>query len=419
MGTFSFSDVLFGPAPTLSVHVSEIDANTGRVVINGVDSRSPNTPFLFAWGDGSKDEGWFPMEHTYTDTTRNYIITVTARYSSDMTDSARAVVRFSPPTVERMSTPAILTVSVPNHHVTLETRLYTVPSSLTYFSDQFFVNTPRAVVEYVLTLAAWIQCEFTNGDIVAIEGGFPQVILRDPTIRGMHSLWYTSPVAVAAGDYAFAGAVQYSSLFHEIGHNFTLNTPAQYPYGGKIDGNANAIYSESLAQIFQHATAYEIINNASLYGLPEDLALEIKLSAIASASILRQAFENYLSSGRRFSSWNDPSTPQDETYGTFMTIAYKFCAHAEMMGCGYRLPLKRMMRLLQVFNSDLAARYAPSEDSAEAETFRATLLVAALSYAFSSDLRAEFRDLNFPVDDAVYDELLQLMERMRGSTIRL
>ena len=38
-----------------------------------------------------------------------------------------------------------------------------------------------------------------------------------------------------------------------------------------IDGNANAIYSESMAQIFQHATGYEIVNNYDYYGLSEDL----------------------------------------------------------------------------------------------------------------------------------------------------
>ena len=43
-----------------------------------------------------------------------------------------------------------------------------------------------------------------------------------------------------------------------------------------------------------------------------------------------------------------------------------------------------------------------------ADEFRATLLVTALSYAFQSDLRAEFRELRFPVSDAIYDQLMSL-----------
>ena len=41
---------------------------------------------------------------------------------------------------------------------------------------------------------------------------------------------------------------------HEMGHNATLNSPADYYFGGKTDGPANAILSETIAQIFQHAT---------------------------------------------------------------------------------------------------------------------------------------------------------------------
>jgi hypothetical protein len=33
-------------------------------------------------------------------------------------------------------------------------------------------------------------------------------------------------------------------------------------------------------------------------------------------------------------------------------------------------------------------------------------MVAALSYAFSQDLRAEFRKLNFPISDSDYSTLL-------------
>jgi hypothetical protein len=194
-----------------------------------------------------------------------------------------------------------------------------------------------------------------------------------------------------------------------MGHNFTINSPADYYYGGKMDGNANAIFSESMAQIFQHATAYEIINNAGTYGLSEDIIADIKQSAISSIKIVRNSYENYLSSGRNFASWNDPGTPKDETFNTFMTIAYKFFEHAENSGLEYRIPLKRMMGLLQVFNEDLRQRYDQDNNTVEASTFRATLMVTALSYAFSTDLRAEFRDLNFPISDGTYEELMGMV----------
>ena len=279
---------------------------------------------------------------------------------------------------------------------------------MTYFDDNYFSIIPRSTIEYVLTIAALIQKDFVNDNVYQTDEGFKQVILRQPSFEGMYSLWYTNPVGIVIGNTGFQGTIQWSSLFHEMGHNFTLNTPQDYYYGGKIDGNANAIFSESMAQIFQHATAYEIINNAGRYGLSEYMVCEIKQSAISSILIVRNAYEKYLNSGMEFCSWNDPETSEDETFNTFMTIAYKFCEHAENAGLGYRTPLKRMMEFLQIFNEDLKQRYAPHSNTPIASTFRATFMVAALSYAFSTDLRMEFKDLNFPVSDEIYEELINL-----------
>jgi hypothetical protein len=64
-----------------------------------------------------------------------------------------------------------------------------------------------------------------------------------------------------------------------------------------------------------------------------------------------------------------------------------------------------MMRLLEGFCPDWAERYDRLHHTAAADTFRATLMVSALSYAFSTDMREEFRLLNFPISDQLYNEL--------------
>jgi hypothetical protein len=66
-----------------------------------------------------------------------------------------------------------------------------------------------------------------------------------------------------------------------------------------------------------------------------------------------------------------------------------------------------MMGLLQTFNQSMLAAYDLKNNSPSGATFRSTLMVAALSYAFSKDLRQEFRALSFPIDDAVYQQLYQ------------
>ena len=408
---FDYAEVLFDPPSTLFVNVESVDTGTGVVHASGADSQCPGTPFTWDWGDGTDPEsGWFPSQHTYTNLSQNYIITVTAHYSGGGTDTTQQLVRFQAPSITPVALPADLAVTIPDSDVTLDSRMpgYTPPATLTHFDDSHFTVTPRSSIEYVLTAAASIQNDLVNGNVPDVGGGFQQRLLRDTNLAGggMYTLWYTDPVSFAASADAPSGTIPWSSFFHEMGHNVTLNFPADYYYGGKIDGNANAIYSETMAQIFQHATAYELVNDADAYGLESDLAFEIATSATASMRIVRQAYDRYVDNGAVFCSWNDPGTGQDETFDTFMTIAYRFCVHAENGGQGYGAPLERTMGLLQLFDEDLRDLYDQHVDNLDADTFRSTLMVSALSYGFDTDLRQEFEDLNFPIDDAMYGDLI-------------
>ncbi len=413
---FDFKRYLTDPPQTLSLQIGNIDYSTGKVSINGGDSRCPSISFTWDWGDGTTNDGWFPRGHNYSDLTKNYIVKVTAHYSASETDSAEILVRFTPPPITAISIAEDVAVSIPDSDfVLLPSRMpgYGIPSGLTYFGEGFFNVISRSTVEYILSVAAFIQKDFINDNLYLVDGGFRQVLLRDPSFGCMYSLWYTNPVSFGVGDYGFQGTIQWSSFIHEMGHNFTLNSPSHYYFGGKIDGNANAIYSETMAQIFQHATAYEMINNATTYGLSADIVADIKLSAISSIKIVRDLYESYLNSGMNFASWNDPATPDDNTLNTFMTLAYKFFENAENSGLGYRIPLKRMMELLQVFNENLRQKYNQDKNTVAADTFRATVMATAISYAFSTDLRTDFRNLNFPVSDNVYADLLSMITEVR------
>ena len=131
--------------------------------------------------------------------------------------------------------------------------------------------------------------------------------------------------------------------------------------------------------------------------------------AKSDCSFLKECYIDYLNGGKKFDSYLGGLGGDMNTFNTFIIIAYKFCVHAEHMGLGYKYPAQRMMKLLQVFNPELANRYDQDNDTPEAETFRATLMVTALSYAFDMDLRPEFRHLNFPIDDTTYKELMFML----------
>ena len=354
---FTYVEPLFGPVKTLSVHLARVDRQTGEVACNGYDAARPSTPFAWDWGDGTRTTGFFPQSHSYRDTGRSYRIRVTARYADGRASTVETLARFAPPAslrAPRVKLAEGVRVTVPREMPALRAARapYGVPGQLTPFEDRFFPRRSRSDVERILTLAASVQVEMANGDVCRTNGRFEQVALRHPGFPGMHALWYTEPGSFGVGDDGFGDAISWSSLFHEMGHNVTLNTPARFHWGLRQDGPANAIYSETMAQIFAHATAYELLNRRDDFGLPDDLAAEIGESALQSMAGVRRAHEQYRREGCRFHSWNAGSTQGDETLPTFMTVAHTFFVHAERDGQGYRKPVQRLMAFLQRFNPE-------------------------------------------------------------------
>jgi hypothetical protein len=405
---FNYREQLTGRPSTLKMAVEELHPDTGEVLINGGDSRRPGIPFTVEWGDGMISQAWFPFQHTYADRGRNYLVQVTAHYPGDETGAAEILVRFTPIAFDPIPLPEGLQVSIPDTQQIITSRLFRVPDSLTFFDDGFFSgeSVSRMAMEYVFSLAAYLQYDFTNGNVYSRGGGFRQVVLRDPDFPGVYTIWDSDPAAIIAGDSELGGYIPYAAFFHQMGHNFTLNTPAAYAIGEKIEGPARSVYAEAMATIFSLATAYEMLNNTEAFGLGDGLAFEIRQDAYVAMEDTRFRYKQYRTADSPFAAWDDPATGDDETLGVYKAIAFMFCEQAEQKGEGYREPLKRMMAMLQLFNPDWSDRYSQYANSPAAEAFRATWMVAALSYAFSADLRGEFKALNFPVDDSIYEDML-------------
>jgi hypothetical protein len=123
--------------------------------------------------------------------------------------------------------------------------------------------------------------------------------------------------------------------------------------------------------------------------LPSDTSVTIATSPQALVS--RQTGYGFSPQLTNFTSTSFGIIPQT-------TIQYVLTAAAA-------IPLKRLMQALELFNSNWQSSYDQNEDTPTADSFRATLWVTALSYAFQTDLRSEFEALNFPVSDTTYTNL--------------
>ena len=405
---FSFAPYLDPNLPNHTLGIGKVVIDGRRVQIEGGDSARPTGPFLFEWGDGETTESGFTASHTYARAERDYVVKVTARYR-DGKDTVTARVRFVPRQYTCQRREAVpRRVFIPQEETALGSTMpgYTAPEGVTCFRHAELRSVPREVIEYVLDVGHDIQMDLCNRDVTK-EAATRQVVLKQTCSGGCGSLWFADPVALVCHPDYLSGEIGFSSLLHELAHNLTLNSPAGYRFGGKTDGPMNAIVSETLAQIFQHATIHEILNSEGRYGLSEDLCQALQESGVQSIEVVRGAYRRYLADPRRCTTYNDPNTPEDETFNTFMTVAYTFCSLAEERA-DYRAPLKRMMRLMQTFCAADRERFQQREN----ESFRSTFLVAAMSYGFDQDLREKFRKLSFPVSDELYAEFLA---RMSGS----
>jgi uncharacterized protein (TIGR03437 family) len=72
-----------------------LNASTGVVQINGVDSRETDTPFTWNWGDSATTQGFFPLSHTYSNLQLNYSLQVTSHENDGSTDCAQLSIVFN------------------------------------------------------------------------------------------------------------------------------------------------------------------------------------------------------------------------------------------------------------------------------------------------------------------------------------
>jgi hypothetical protein len=397
---FSYLPLVQEGTVHLTLFVEKVDNQSGQVHINGSDTRQPNVPFLWNFGDGTVILGWFPQDHTYNDKSRNYVVTV----SSDG-ESASTLILFRAPEYVPVELPNRSLVMVETKERTLISRWYD-PVETRRFNPEDFGVLNRECVQHVASAMANIQLEYTNNKVWFCDNqSFNQIIYKAGTSGG-YSTWYTSPPSFAVGSDAFRNQVWWNTLSHEMGHNISLNFPSAYHIGGRIDGSANAIYSETMAQILGLCTGYDLVNQAKQFGLSDDLAYLLRGEFNNGFRIVRDGYRSYIQNLAPFVSWNDPSTLADETFGVFMILAFEFIKWAEQSDEKVSWYVTRLMDFFSYFDKNWEFQYDRSSNSQEGNSFRSTLMVAAFSFSFKEDLRDHYRALNFPIDDKVYLDLM-------------
>lgn len=403
--TFNYKKHTTGRASSFGIKVQTINRVTGEVIINGAigDNRQLPAPFTFIWGDNTPNTvGYFPQKHTYASTTHNQLVRAVADFKDNQKDTSEVFVNFIKPKISPVSVDPKFKVTIPNQKVSLPIRNSSSVFTQSYFDDSYFKGPfTRAEIEYILSVGNAIEFDLANGNVYQFNGKFEQYMLRDSSFGGGYAIPYTNPVSLVLNNRYLDESqepIGFTSLMHEMGHNMTLTMPANFLIGENIGGSGSSIYSETMAQIFQHAVGYEMVNNPDKYGLDAVAANILRTDFLSSFRQLRFFYQQYVDKGMNYVAWNDGQNYEIITY-TFGALAYKFCEYAENQGLGYRVPTKRLTQFMQRYDAEWKRRYDPFTNSPTGNAFRSTMMVAAISHAFQKDLRAEFRALKFPISD--------------------
>jgi hypothetical protein len=186
-----------------------------------------------------------------------------------------------------------------------------------------------------------------------------------------------------------SGTPQFWIYFHEMGHDFTLEgiKPSQFFFGGAHHGWT---YAEAFASVVGMYVAKMLEERSSTLGIPRSIVSEIiGVYHFGTAPDL----DKYLSEGARYE-----NVSVSVIYDTMNAIATKY---------GY----DSLYRFFSLF----LPRDVPFTFTIDTDAKQATVFVAALSAATGADLRAQFREWGFPIDDEFYariwDEVYRLVNQ--------
>ena len=92
---------------------------------------------------------------------------------------------------------------------------------------------------------------------------------------------------------------------------------------------------------------------------------------------------------------------------TSQVVDFKVITYGEQFGWS------NIQRLAKAFQSGLASQFTFQNNGSSAIE-QSTYIVAAISAAFRRDLKAEFQQLNFPIDEGLYVAILATLTSYLG-----
>ncbi|RUM48145.1 MAG: hypothetical protein DSY80_00080 [Desulfocapsa sp.] len=246
--------------------------------------------------------------------------------------------------------------------------LIVTPQEINLISRVPGFNPPDDLIPYKgeLNLPLLRACQETLARWAGIDIDIE--IYSKPGVSGGYSLWYLDPPAIV-----MAPDVPYWIWFHEMGHIFTLQH-----LGKVITGPYNSIYSECLARILQYTVSPFV---GRMVPHMSDALYTDQQRGWKNVEEHREKYD-------KFVTFNDPTTPGDDTFNSFCLLAYEFVN--QLTNYDREVP-----RLLSWFRNQDVIKFKKKWNGTDAD--RAEIMVNSFSYALERNMDNHFEELGLPI----------------------
>jgi len=199
----------------------------------------------------------------------------------------------------------------------------------------------------------------------------------------------STPNGLKLGVSAFpgqnSGHLRFEVMGHEQGHNFFGATSGFYgtlafPY---------PFLQESLAVLSAFYTYHHILANLEEFGIDENTRNSLDFDFANGRRYQKGQYEYYISQGKNF---------DIKEVLTSQALDYKMIVYGETYGW------EKLKKLAKAFQNGISNQFTFQNDGVS-DVEQSTYIIAALSASFDKDFRQEFRDLNFLIDDTLYQEI--------------
>ena len=259
------------------------------------------------------------------------------------------------------------------------------------FPKEFFESStlaPEDVVK-VTDRIYLLEKELASGDVPFsfAKGEYKEDVYGCASLEGFVLGEYASP-ANNKGHHSW------DVIAHEIGHSFwwwsnffyTLAVPGPF-------------LQESTAVLTAQYVYERIKQEPNNFNLPQDAIASLDAVYTEEREYQRGRYEEYINLGKPYS--QDESSPNYAIL-TSQALNYKWFLIGDEYGW------EKFQRFYKGFSTDLKDDFTFWQDGVS-DIEETTYMIAALNVAFNQDFRQEFRDLNFPINDDLYNEIYPII----------